>query len=107
MTATDIITDFNTGPDLINVTEAVRTSQGPAAGTDAAMLAANYDNTKAVGLAEGAAYIAGGVAGVTHGYQDTATNLLYIDVNQDNIFNAADDLVINAGAAVANTDIIV
>lgn len=90
------------GADIINVTEAIRTDGG--VGTDALIVTTDFV-VGAAPLAEGAAYVAAGVEGVTHAY--TNGNILYVDVNQDNKFNAADDLVINTTVTVTSGDLIV
>ena len=102
LNSTDSLIGFRAGSDTINVTEAVRNSGHNA--TDAAVTAITA-SVKSLG--EGEAYSSSATAGVTHAYQDTVTNYLYVDINQDNIFNQDTDLVIDAGTLLLAGDLIV
>ncbi len=104
LTNMDSVLGFVSGTDKINVTDAITASGGSITGTS--LLAANAGGGPSA-LAEGNSYIVGGSAGVTHAYKDTVANILYVDINQDNTFNAADDLMIQFNAMVAISDIIV
>ena len=101
----DTIDDFDSGTDKINVTAAIESMGGVSTGET--ILSGNA-SAAAYTPVEGDPYQLGiGVVGVTRAYQDTTTKYLYIDTNQDNIFNAATDMVIDMGVNVVPDDLIV
>jgi hypothetical protein len=106
----DSLKGFTVGGNDINVSEAVKNSTG--GNTGANPDAAKFD-ASAKAMSENDAYIATSTAGSTHIHVDTTggsgAQVAYIDVNQDNKFNATEDLVIkiDADATLTNTDFIV
>ena len=101
---------FTVGGNDINVSEAVKNSTG--GNTGANPDAAKFD-ASAKAMSENDAYIATSGKGFTHIHVDTTggngAQVAYIDVNQDNKFNATEDLVIkiDADAQLEATDFIV
>jgi hypothetical protein len=98
----DHIIGYSAGSETINVTEAIRSS-----GFNATDAPVNVISTGTIALVEGAAYTSNSGPGTTHAYQDTTTNYLYVDLNQDNEFNSASDLVIDIGGTILAGDLIV
>lgn len=98
----DTIIGFTTGTDSINVTAAITGSAGATGVATTNFLRAAgslTDNLSTYGV--------GAAAGVTNAYQDNVTNTLYIDLNQDNLYESGSDLVINLTTTVVAADIIV
>jgi len=106
----DSLKGFTVGGNDINVSEAVKNSTG--GNTGANPDAAKFD-ASAKAMSENDAYIATSGKGFTHIHVDTTggngAQVAYIDVNQDNKFNATEDLVIkiDADAQLEATDFIV
>jgi len=100
----DTLQGFASGANDINVTDAVKNGGGSITGA-----APTSFTTGAAPLTEGNAYAGGSTAGSTHVYVDTTTvtnQVAYIDINQDNLFNATEDLVIKIDNAAATVDLV-